>query len=91
MHSSGLQCIEDAKKSGLWHFMDDVDALIKPKDLINAFKKYPGSAAFFDSISDSSKRWTLRWIKMAKTEKTRQKRIHQTALLAAKGEKVPQS
>jgi uncharacterized protein YdeI (YjbR/CyaY-like superfamily) len=91
MHSSGLQCIEDAKKSGLWHFMDDVDALIKPKDLINAFKKYPGSAAFFDSNSDSSKRWTLRWIKMAKTEKTRQKRIHQTALLAARGEKVPQS
>lgn len=91
MHTSGMQCIEEAKKSGLWNFMDDVDALIKPQDLVIAFKNHPGSEAFFDSTPDSSKRWTLRWIKLAKTEKTRRNRIHQTALLAARGEKVPQS
>lgn len=33
MHESGLKSIEDAKLSGLWNFMDDVDNLIIPKDL----------------------------------------------------------
>lgn len=46
MHASGMQSIEEAKKSGLWNFMDDVDALIKPQDLIMAFKNHPGSEAF---------------------------------------------
>ena len=91
MHESGFQSIEDSKKSGLWNFMDDVDALIKPKDLVLELQKYPTAEPFFDSIADSSKRWVLRWIKLAKTEKTRASRIKKTAALAAKGEKVPQS
>jgi uncharacterized protein YdeI (YjbR/CyaY-like superfamily) len=91
MHDAGFQSINDSKKTGLWNFMDDVDALIKPKDLILELQKYPTAEPFFDSISDSSKRWVLRWIKLAKTEKTRASRIKKTAELAARGEKVPQS
>lgn len=33
MQPAGFASIEAGKKSGLWHFMDDVDALIIPRDL----------------------------------------------------------
>jgi len=46
---------------------------------------------FFNGINDSSKRFVLRWLKLAKTEKTRIKRINQLAELSAKGEKLPGS
>jgi len=91
MHEAGLQSIEHSKAAGLWNFMEDVDQLMIPDDLAKALRNYPGATEFFDSINDSSKRFVLRWIKLAKTAKTRQKRIEQTAVLASKGEKLPGS
>ena len=91
MTSAGELAIERSKKLGLWKFMDDVDALIKPKDLVEALEKYPEATANFNSFGKASQRFVLRWIKLAKTDKTRQKRIEQTASLAAIGEKVPGS
>jgi uncharacterized protein YdeI (YjbR/CyaY-like superfamily) len=88
MHESGLRSIEAAKKNGLWNFMDDVDKLIIPKDLQEALKKYKGATEFFYAINDSSKRFVLRWIKLAKTEKTRNVRVNQIAKLSAKKEKL---
>ena len=38
MQEAGRQAIERSKREGLWNFMDDVDALIKPKDLIEALE-----------------------------------------------------
>ena len=91
MHAAGQASIERGKASGLWHFMDDVDALILPEDLKSALKALPPAATFFDSINPSSKRFVLRWIKLAKTEKTRKSRILKVAQLSAKGEKLPGS
>jgi uncharacterized protein YdeI (YjbR/CyaY-like superfamily) len=91
MHAAGQASIERGKASGLWHFMDDVDALILPEDLKSALKALPSAATFFDSINPSSKRFVLRWIKLAKTEKTRKSRILKIAQLSAKGEKLPGS
>ena len=91
MHAAGQASIDRGKASGLWHFMDDVDALILPEDLKKALKALPPAATFFDSINPSSKRFVLRWIKLAKTEKTRKSRILKIAQLAAKGEKLPGS
>jgi len=91
MHAAGQASIDHGKVSGLWHFMDDVDALILPEDLKGALKALPPAATFFDSINPSSKRFVLRWIKLAKTEKTRKSRILKIAQLAAKGEKLPGS
>ena len=91
MHAAGQASIDHGKASGLWHFMDDVDALILPEDLKSALKALPPAATFFDSINPSSKRFVLRWIKLAKTEKTRKSRILKIAQLAAKGEKLPGS
>ena len=91
MHQSGLNSVKAGKKNGLWNFMDDVDRLIVPKDLQKALEKYEGAAVFFDEINDSSKRFVLRWIKLAKTNKTRENRINKIARLASMGKKLPGS
>ena len=88
MHESGLKLIEDSKLSGLWNFMDDVDNLIIPKDLRNALLQKTNAFEFFNGINDSSKRFVLRWLKLAKTEKTIEKRINQLVELSSKGEKL---
>jgi uncharacterized protein YdeI (YjbR/CyaY-like superfamily) len=91
MHASGLETIEKAKANGLWDFMDDVDNLFVPQDLEEALSKQKGASEFFANINDSSKRFVLRWIKLAKTDKTRKDRIQKIALLSARGEKLPGS
>jgi uncharacterized protein YdeI (YjbR/CyaY-like superfamily) len=88
MQEAGYQSIELSKAHGLWDFMDEVDKLIIPKDLNNELVKFEGALDFFQAINDSSKRFVLRWIKLAKTEKTRVSRIQQLAELSAKGEKL---
>ncbi|MEM6725286.1 MAG: YdeI/OmpD-associated family protein [Bacteroidota bacterium] len=88
MHQAGLNAIEASKKNGLWDFMNDVDNLIIPKDLAAGLAKYPSATEFFHAINDSSKRFVLRWLKLAKTEKTRANRIEKLAQLSAKGEKL---
>ncbi|MEM6631195.1 MAG: YdeI/OmpD-associated family protein [Bacteroidota bacterium] len=91
MHAAGRAAIEQSKQSGLWNFMDDVDALIKPKDLVEALEKYPTALKNFDNFPDASKRFVLRWIKLAKKADTRAKRIEQTASLAAQNKRIPGS
>ena len=91
MHAAGLEAISESKRRGLWDFMTDVDALEIPEDLAIALAAYPSATTHFDAFSASSKRFVLRWIKIAKTPRTRTNRIEQTAALAAKGERVPGS
>ena len=91
MHGSGLRAVESAKASGLWSFMDDVDDLVVPDDLAAALAERPGARAFFDAIPPSSRRFALRWIKVAKTGTTRRTRIDTTARLAEEGRRVPGS
>lgn len=88
MQEAGLRSMEWSKLQGLWDFMDDVDQLILPDDLKKALSEYNGATEFFTSINDASKRFVLRYIKLAKTEKTRMARINEIALLASKGEKL---
>ena len=66
-------------------------ALIVPKDLQLVLQEFTGAEVFFQSINPSSRRFVLRWIKLAKTEKTRKSRLLKVAQLAAKGEKLPGS
>ncbi len=88
MQELGYQSIELSKQNGLWDFMDDVDNLVVPEDLQKGLDKLPGASEFFHAINDSSKRFVLRWLKLAKTEKTRKSRIEQLAILSANGEKL---
>ena len=80
----GRAKIEAAKADGSWTILDDVEALVVPEDLAEALRSTPKAKANFDRFSDSSKKNILWWIKSAKREATRQKRIRQTVELAAK-------
>lgn len=91
MHEAGLKSIEISKLNGLWNFMDDVDKLIVPEDLSVALSKSESARRFFDSLNDSSKRFVLRWIKLAKSKETRMKRVEKITYLSSKGEKLPGS
>ena len=88
MHESGLASIEISKSNGMWNFMDDVDNLVVPDDLAKALSQLSQAEVFFNSLNDSTKRFVLRWVKLAKTEKTRVKRIQELVRLSAKGEKL---
>jgi uncharacterized protein YdeI (YjbR/CyaY-like superfamily) len=89
VHQSGFDAVIASKKTGLWNFMDDVDALILPEDLIKCLENHPPAKQNFEAFSKSNKRFILRWIKLAKTTETREKRILQTVTLAAKNLKIP--
>lgn len=88
IQDAGFRSIELSNQAGLWDFMDDVDNLVVPEDLQKVLQKYEGATEFFYAINDSSKRFVLRYIKLAKTEKTRVSRIEQIAVLASRGEKL---
>lgn len=78
----GLAAIEQAKADGSWTIYDEVEDLIMPQDLTDALAKNSTANANFDAFSDSSKKGILWWIKSAKKDETRQKRIAETVLLA---------
>jgi uncharacterized protein YdeI (YjbR/CyaY-like superfamily) len=91
MQPAGHLSIEQAKKNGLWNFMDDVDQLIIPDDLAARLSENETARSFFNQINDSSKRFALRWLKLSKTAKTRKNRIEKLYLLSLKEQKLPGS
>ncbi|MEM6252929.1 MAG: YdeI/OmpD-associated family protein [Cyanobacteria bacterium P01_D01_bin.156] len=88
MHEAGLRVVEAAQKSGMWDFLNDVDALIKPDDLTQALEEHPPALANYETFPDSAKRDILRWIKLAKKPETRARRIYKTAILAAQNKRA---
>jgi uncharacterized protein YdeI (YjbR/CyaY-like superfamily) len=91
MEEPGFESIEASKANGLWHFMEDVDNLIIPEDLLKALKERAAALNFFENINDSSKRFVLRWLKLSKTETTRARRIDEIVRLSSQGKKLPGS
>lgn len=91
MTPPGREAVAASKRSGLWSFMDDVDALIKPPDFIASLEGNPQAMKHFEAFGASSKRFMLRHIKIAKTGATRAKRIAEISLLAAQNKKLPGS
>ncbi|MEM0947598.1 MAG: YdeI/OmpD-associated family protein [Pseudomonadota bacterium] len=72
MADAGEALIQAAKANGMWTFLDDVERLERPADLEAALEhRVEGWEAWPRSV----KRGTLEWIKTAKTEATRTKRI----------------
>ena len=85
IQKAGLIKIEQAKKDGSWSFLDDVEALILPDDLKQAFSENQVAQKNFENFPPSSKRGILEWIKNAKRPETRAKRIQNTVQKATKG------
>lgn len=90
MTDAGRAVIEQAKADGSWTLLDDVENLVVPPDLAEAFGRHPGSAVQWDDFPRSAKRGILEWIVQAKRPATRAARIEETALLAALGQRAAQ-
>jgi uncharacterized protein YdeI (YjbR/CyaY-like superfamily) len=83
MTDAGLAAVEVAKRNGSWAALEEIDALILPEDLAAALDATPKAKAHFEAFPPSSKRIILEWIRTAKREETRAKRIAETVRLAA--------
>jgi uncharacterized protein YdeI (YjbR/CyaY-like superfamily) len=75
MKEEGYKSIETAKENGSWTILDEVEALVIPKDLEKDLSNSTGSKEYFDSLSKSDKKILLHWVLSAKRKETRQKRI----------------
>lgn len=85
MAPAGLESIAIAKKNGYWTLMDEVEELIVPEDLEQAFLRHPGAKEYYLGLSKSGKKGLLAWIVMARRADTREKRIREVAESAAEG------
>jgi uncharacterized protein YdeI (YjbR/CyaY-like superfamily) len=84
MLPAGLAAIEEAKRSGSWTMLDDVEDLVVPDDLAAALAPTPEARANWDAFSKSARRAMLEWIAQARRPETRAKRIAAIAEAAAR-------
>lgn len=78
MSEAGLEMIRQAKESGTWTALNDVENLIIPPDLKTEFEKNPVAFEYYEAFPRSVKRSILEWILNAKRSETRAKRIQET-------------
>jgi uncharacterized protein YdeI (YjbR/CyaY-like superfamily) len=90
MTPAGLRVVERAKADGSWSRLDAVEALVVPPDLRRALDERAGAAAHFEAFPRSAKRMILEWIASARTPATRDKRVSETARLAALNQRANQ-
>jgi uncharacterized protein YdeI (YjbR/CyaY-like superfamily) len=83
MTPAGEAAIETAKANGAWTKLDEVEQGIEPDDLRAALDADPDARRHWDAFPRSAKRGILEWISNAKRPETREKRVRETATLAA--------
>jgi len=88
MLPAGLAAIEDAKRTGMWSILDDVENGVVPEDLVAALDGRPEARANWDSFSQSARRAMLEWVVQARRPETRSKRITAIAESAARKQKA---
>ncbi|HEX6151660.1 YdeI/OmpD-associated family protein [Nocardioides sp.] len=87
MEPAGAAAVAEARASGMWTLMDDVEDLVVPEDLAEAFARNDGSRAHWDRFPPSARKEMLAWIALAKRAETRSRRVEETARRAALGER----
>ena len=83
MTAAGTAAIDVAKENGAWTALDDVENLVEPDDLAGALDRDKDARRHWDEFPPSTKRGILEWISTAKKPETRDKRVKETARLAA--------
>lgn len=82
LEKPGYEMVALAKETGTWDALNDVDNLIKPMDLKDAFKNNSKAELNFNAFSKSVQRGILEWLFNAKREETRKKRIEKIVSMA---------
>ena len=90
MLPAGQVAVDAARADGSWSLLDDVENLLVPADLADAFAAHPPSAEEWEAFPRSAKRGILEWIVQAKRPETRARRITETATMAQRGERANQ-
>lgn len=88
MTAQGQLAVDTAKRDGSWTALVDIEAGVIPEDLLVMLESRAGAATNFEAFPPSSRRLILEWINTAKTTKTRQKRLRETADKAARNERA---
>jgi uncharacterized protein YdeI (YjbR/CyaY-like superfamily) len=81
---AGQKLIDHAKQSGIWNELYEIDNLVIPDDLKKALSKNKTALKYFNAFQPSAQKIILLWIKSAKQEATRIKRVKEVVNLAAK-------
>jgi uncharacterized protein YdeI (YjbR/CyaY-like superfamily) len=87
MTQAGYKSIEIAKLNGAWTLMDEVDALIIPKDLEVFFEKNHTPKDHYFSLSNSNKKILLQKLVLAKLPNTRKKYMEEFAEISKQSAK----
>ena len=88
MEPAGAAAVAAAKASGMWTLMDDVEDLVVPDDLSEAFGRHDGARNHWETFPPSARKQMLAWIALAKRPTTRHDRIEEIARRAAQGERA---
>jgi len=88
MHKSGLSKIDTAKKDGSWIALDDVENLIVPQELQNAFDNNKLAFTNYSNFARSYRKSYLYWLNQAKRAETREKRIDQIIKFCEENKKM---
>ena len=88
MQPAGRAVIDAARADGSWTLLDDVEDLVVPPDLADAFAARPGSRDRWDAFPISPRKQMLLWLVTAKRPETRSSRIEQIADAAAEGRRA---
>lgn len=83
MTPPGQAAIDHAKRTGTWSLLADAEDLIVPADLQQRLEADAAALRNFTAFPPSSRRMILAWVATAKRPETRQRRIAETATLAA--------
>ena len=87
LKEEGLATMRLAQQNGTWLANQNVDNLETPDTLLDALDVEQG-LAWWQSAALSYKRNVLRWLNLAKTDETRQKRINAIAKACRDGQKI---
>ena len=84
MAAAGLEKIEVAKENGTWNKIDHIESISVPPLLEKAFAKNKAAKKFFDTLSNTNKKYILYYINNVKNEEAKLKRV--TEIIAAANE-----
>jgi uncharacterized protein YdeI (YjbR/CyaY-like superfamily) len=82
MTPAGQKVIDQAKASGMWDALNDVEALKVPDDLQAALSENKQAKENWEQFPPSARKAILQWIGDAKREETRNRRIETTVAQA---------
>jgi uncharacterized protein YdeI (YjbR/CyaY-like superfamily) len=88
MLPAGLAAVEEAKRSGMWTLLDDVEELIVPDDLAAVLEARPTAREKWDGFPPSARRAMLQWVVEARRPETRAQRIAEIADKASRNERA---